>query len=230
MFRYFLGHTLPFKVQNNVTFRKQPPGLIFFKDSRKGQKKKKIASEINSLSDAAITASSKFDNNSRYEDYECDSACANHRSEKFWKKSRDIEMSEISCDEYPVWTGEEEGGKLSTNEVAKRLPISWISSRESRKFAGSCASLRRRGGAVCSKKAHLAFRWNRMDPALAVSYSDWGSCVNLRIARCVGALKRSCCAPPSRDSNTRNTKRNFMIKASLGIASVAGKCVCTTSF
>lgn len=31
-------------------------------------------------------------------------------------------MSEISRDEYSVWTGEEEGGKLSTNEVAKRFP------------------------------------------------------------------------------------------------------------
>lgn len=81
------------------------------------------------------------------------------------------------------------------------------------------------------RKKHIwLFRWNRMDPALAVSYSDCGSCVNLRLARCAGALKRSCCAPPSRDSNTQNNKRNFMIKASLGIASVAGKCVCTTRF
>ena len=146
-----------------------------------------------------------FDNNSRYYNYECDSACANHRSEKPLKKSRDKEMSEISRDEYSVWTGEEEGGKLSTNEVAKRLPVSWISSRESRKLAGSCASLWRRGGAVCSKIALWLFRWNRMDPALAVSYADYGSCVHLRIARSAGALKRSCVAPPSRDSNTKNT-------------------------
>ena len=44
-----------------------------------------------------------FDNNSKYEGSDSDSAYVNHRSARVFGKSSDDEMS---CDEYLVWTGE----------------------------------------------------------------------------------------------------------------------------
>ena len=44
---------------------------------------------------------SLFNNNSKCEDFECDSAYVNHRIKGVFDKSRDEEMSQMSCDEYP---------------------------------------------------------------------------------------------------------------------------------
>ena len=54
------------------------------------------------------------------QDCECDSGDFNHRNEAVFDKSRDEEISEMLCYEYPVRTkqkkscGEKEGGELTT--------------------------------------------------------------------------------------------------------------------
>ena len=50
-----------------------------------------------------VKAENLYDNNSKCEDCECDSAYVNHRTESVFDKSSDEEMSEMSCDEYPVF-------------------------------------------------------------------------------------------------------------------------------
>ena len=123
-----------------------------------------------------------FDNNSRYEDYECDSACANHRRRgKSYQQMKS--QNDCTSPEFPL-----------ESRADSRVPAR-VCNVEAAQFV---------------RKKHIwLFRWNRMDPALAVSYPDYGSCVHLRIARSAGALKRSCCAPPSRDSNTEQLNKFY---------------------
>ena len=67
---------------------------------------------------------SLFNNNSKCEDFECDSAYVNHRIKGVFDKSRDEEMSQMSCDEYPCseetkkkTCGQKEGGKSKTTSI-----------------------------------------------------------------------------------------------------------------
>ena len=69
-----------------------------------------------------VKAENLYDNNSECEDCECDSAYVNHdRSESVFDKSSDEEMSEMSCDNNPVFGQNKkkylrgkEGGNLTT--------------------------------------------------------------------------------------------------------------------